>query len=174
MQNHYASGNHTTVWIWKSKMAKQAISDSTVDSVSLSVLPLRELLNLKHSSKICFCPSGLGSFSLLCPQPIQGCGYTFKQTVGAAPSLLSQLTSLQKRIYLFSFFVQTRGQRAWQLVANHRVCWSLPEKEKRTPSPGQPLQLPQKKLTNKYLPEGCKKFTPTPLSWAATISQKAG
>lgn len=86
-----------------------------------------------------------------------GCVHTFEQIVGVAPSSFSQLTLLQRRIYLFSSFVQTRGQRMWQLVSNHRVCWSLPKKySKRNPSPAWPWQLPPKTHTNTRLPDDCK------------------
>lgn len=85
------------------------------------------------------------------------CVHTFKQIVGVAPGSLSQLTLLQRRIYLFSSFVQTRRQRRWQLMGNHRVCWRLPEKEEqRTPSPAQPLRLPPRSSQIMYLPHDCK------------------
>lgn len=77
-----------------------------------------------------------------------GCVYTFKQIVGAAPSALSQLILLQRRIYLFFSFVQTRGQRTWQLLANH---WSRPNEKQRNPLPTVALAVAPKEA-HKYAP----------------------
>ena len=75
-----------------------------------------------------FCLTGLGFCSLLCP------GWALhilsEHIIGVAPGLLSQPNPLQRRIYFSPPLSKLEDKKTWQLVANHRVCWSLPRKEK--------------------------------------------
>lgn len=130
------------MWTWKSKMAKQTDLAFRTDAANLCTVfeGAAKSESFKQNLVLSLKPGTL-QFAL----PWKGCAQTCKQIVGAAPSLLNQLTPLQKRIYLFSAFVQTKGQRAWQLVANHRVCGCLPRKMKwEEPSPqGNPGSYPK-------------------------------
>ena len=74
-----------------------------------------------------------------------GCVPTLEQTVGAAPSALSQLTLLQRRIYLPFSFVQTRGQRPWQLTGQSQGVLEPARKGKqRNLLPTCPYSCPQR------------------------------
>lgn len=119
---------------------------------TLSPSSLRELLNLPHSTKSDFV-SQAGSMQCALSRMVYV--HTLKQIVGAAPGALSQLTLLQ-RVYLLFFFVQTRGQRTWRLVANHGVRWGQPKEESKGIPAHHLCKSPPKKFTNVHLPDDCK------------------
>lgn len=83
-----------------------------------------------------------------------GCAPTLEQTVGAAPSVLSQLTRLQRRISLLFSFVQTRGQRTWQLTGQSQGV--LEPAKKGSKGNSSPLVVTvAPKEASKYAPSRC-------------------
>lgn len=131
-------------------LTRQILAFGT-DCQSLSLLSLRDLPNLIHSSKVWFYLSGWGFCSLLWP------GWS---VYIPSSKLLEQLPVpsaswlCYKGGFIFFFsFVQTRGQRTWQLGLITGVSQM---KSEETLSPLWPLQLPPKKLTNIHLQDDYK------------------
>lgn len=142
---------------WQSKLILAFRINTLCNLLSLS--SLRKLLHLKHSSKIWFCLSGLQFCSLLYSGWVVH--IPSSKLLESLPVRSASWLHYKGGFIFFSLFVQTRGQRAWQPVANHRAHWSLPRKrKKKSPLPRQPLQLPHQRIAKSRLPHKWPPATP--------------